>query len=124
MASEITVTASLSVIKGGASVNTGSLSKTIDMTGTDVGSGTQNVATIEQLTYNSTDITGTVDFVLKNNDAAASCTITTATPATATNVMSVVPPGGFCLLMGIDPSKIFMTSSSGTIQISWWMTEV
>lgn len=124
MANEIRKTISMQVTTAlGASLNTQSLSDSIDQAGADLGHGTQVLSTSpSQLIFNSADINGEVHFVCINRDEAATVTIGDASPVVA--VLSKLGPGEACSLARIDCDKIFFDADSGTPRIEWWMTEV
>jgi len=129
MANEITYAVSIAASKGGASISSGSLSDTVDMTGVDMQTSTQSIeyhgSTAEALSFNSTDINGSCHFVIKNMDAALSVKVSTLASFSADSVLSVIGPGESASFRGIDCDKIFLvTTSTGTALIQFWICEV
>lgn len=71
MANEISYSVSLTASKGGASINSGTLSDTVDMSGTDVGTETSNATTTAALIAAPVSLTWAtkVRMVVKNLSA-------------------------------------------------------
>lgn len=110
MANEISISAGFSASKGGASV-AASFSGSLDMAGTEMQAGVQNIAATTTLI----DIGGcdTVEAILiKNLDAAISLTIGLDTPIT--QVISVIKPGKGVLLTG-TPTTLYAKAASSTV---------
>ena len=116
MANEITYAVSLSASKGGAAINSGTLSDTVSMTGADMGSQTQTVeyhaTTAEALSFNSTDINGYCHLVIKNLNDTYSIKVSTLATFDADSVLSILGPGESASFRGIDCDKVFVVATA------------
>lgn len=110
MANEIQFSVSMSASKGGASIS-GSASKVLDMSGTEMTSIVQNFTTSE-----STVSLGGVDqaevLLIKNMDGTNDLTIGLNNPITQT--VAVIPPGAGILVTGIS-TTLYGKSSASTV---------
>lgn len=112
MASEITYSSSLTASKNGASI-TLSGSHTQDMSGTEMTSAVQTMATsAAQLTIGGVDTIAAIS--VKNLDSAINVTIGLDSPIT--QILSVIQPGASVLLTGIS-TTVYGKSASGTPDI-------
>lgn len=123
MANEITYAVSLSASKGGASISSGTLSDTVDMTGVDMETGTQSIGTTnEALAYNTTDITGDVHLVVKNLDATNYVEIFKDNGNS--HVLSKLNAGEACSLRRIpSASSLFARANTAAVLIQFWICE-
>ena len=122
MANELAISASMSAVNAGAAVNSGSVSKLLDMTGTDMLSGTQLIgyASAEALTFG--EITGAPGMLLvKNLDAANFVTLGLDSPIT--QVICKIRAGAFALFQ--PPSAtIYAQANIADVSVFKVVTEV
>ena len=129
MANEITYKVSLSVSKGGAAIDSGTISDTVTMTGTDMQTATQLVGyhatTAEALSFNSTDINGNVHFVIT---VLGDYPVKVSTLATfsSDSIISYLQPGESASFRGIDCEKIFLVATTASFDslVQFWICEV
>ena len=123
MANEKTASISLSASKDGASISTGTITKTYDMTGGDMESWTQVIGTSnEALAFNTTDITGDVDLVVKNLDATNYVEI--FNDSGNTHRLSKLSPGQACLLMQVPSASLYGRANTLSCRIQGWISKV
>lgn len=113
MANEISIQASLTVAKNGASI-AASMGKTLDMAGTEMISSVQQFSTSDSqaVSFGGNDTVG--QCLIKNLDTAATLTVSVNT--THTQVISVIQPGCAILISGCS-TTMYAKSSSGTIDV-------
>lgn len=123
MANETTYSISFAASKGGASISTGTLSDTIDMSGTDMETGTQSVGTSnEALAYNATDITGDVHLVVKNLDSTNYVEI--FKDSGNSHLLSKLNAGEACSLRRIpSASSLYARANTAAVLIQYWICE-
>lgn len=125
MPDEIKTSISLQVAKGGAAIATGTLSGSIDMSGTDMATFTQVVSTnandYEALDVPA-DVTGDVFLVIKHNGGSG--TLTISKDNAGSHVLSKIvfgePP---CLLCRVPSNALFVSSSTAGTPIQAWISE-
>lgn len=128
MANEVTITASLTASKGGASIASGSLSKTLDMTGADVQAQTQLIGhAADEAVDISADI-GTEGYVLiKNLDASNYVTLSYDTGGSfAGYTFAVIPAGGLMLFKPSYPTGktvIYAQANTADVNVQYWIHE-
>ena len=127
MADEIRTSISFQVSKGGASIATGTLSDTIDMTGSDMATFTQVVSTaandIEALDVPA-DVTGDVFLVIKHNGGSGVLTISKDNGGPpASHVLSKLGAGESCFLTKVPSSTLYVASSVAATPIQAWISE-
>lgn len=120
MADEIRTTVSLSASKGGASINSGSITDSPDMTGVDMGTATQNVGTANEDLDIHEDIASPVHIVVKNLDEANYVEI--FKDSGDAHLLSKLFPGQACLLMNV-PVPIYAKANTAPVQVQFWVTE-
>lgn len=131
MANEITVAASISVSNGGASIASGTLSKSLTQVGTNMGTVTMSIPT----TAGGTVLTkpGSVSalghFCLKNLDATNYLELSNATGDTeahefTTGVFAKVQPGAAILMEISTLTAIYARANTAAVQVQYWMAEV
>lgn len=128
MANEITYAVSMSVSNGGAAINSGNLSDTVDMAGFDVITATQ------EFTFNGTtatafdlggSVSGDVHFVAKNLDADQTVIIIHQSTVSGGVVLSSLAPGEACSLRRVPSNKLFCdVLVSGSARVQYWISEV
>jgi hypothetical protein len=113
MANEISISASLTASKGGASVS-GSGSASLDMAGTEMAAIVQSMSTTGVvLNVGGCDTIQAI--LIKNLDAAISVTIGLTNGNPPTNVVSTIPAGKVVLLTNVG--TLYGASASGTPDI-------
>ena len=123
MADEIRTSISFQVSKGGASIATGTLSDTIDMSGTDMGTVTQSIGTSNEALDIPVDVTGDVNLCVKNLDATNYVEI--FKDSGNSHLLSKLLPGEACLLMRVPSStSLYGRANTAAVQIQLWVTEV
>lgn len=123
MADEIRTSISFQVSKGGAAIATGTLSDTIDMTGTDMGTVTQAIGTSNEALDIPVDVTGDVHLCVKNLDATNYVEI--FKDSGNSHLLSKLQPGEACLLMGVPSStSLYGRANTAAVQVQLWVTEV
>lgn len=123
MADEIRTSISFQVSKGGASIATGTLSDTIDMSGTDMGTVTQSIGTSNEALDIPVDVTGDVHICIKNLDATNYVGIYRDSGATPSQLLSKLNPGESCFLSRVSHSAIYGMANAAAVQIQLWVTE-
>ncbi len=122
MANERTTSVSISVSKGGIAINSGTLSKTGDMTGTYSATESQLIGTSnEALSFNTTDITGDVNVAVKNMDAANYVEI--FKDSGNTHLLSKLKAGESCLLMNIPHNALYGRANTAAVSIQFWIAQ-
>jgi len=127
MADEIRTSISFQVSKGGAAIATGTLSETIDMTGTDCGTLTQDIGTSNEALDVPADVSGDVHLVVKN---------LTAEPTTpGTEYVEIFKDSGNSHLLGklwsgestklsrVPAASLYARSTGATQKIQFWISE-
>ena len=123
MANEITTSFSFAASKGGASIATGTLSKTSDMSGTDMGTVTQSIGTSNEALDIPADVSGDVKICIKNLDATNFVGIYRDSGATPSQLLSKLYPGESCFLSRVSHSALYGMSDTAAVQIQLWVTE-
>lgn len=120
MANEITMSASMTVSKGGVAISTGSLSKTLDMTGTYAATESQSIGTSnEALSFNTTDITGDVNLVVKNMDSTNYVEI--FKDSGNSHLLSKLKAGQSCLLANVPSSTLYGRANTAAVIVQFWI---
>ena len=123
MSAEINASVSLSVSKGGASIATGTLSKTIDMTGSDMATFTQVIGTSNEAVAFPSDISGDVFLVCKNLDSTNYVEL--FSDSGNANLLSKMNPGEPCLLARVPSTgKLFSRANTASLTVQFWIDEV
>lgn len=121
MANEITYVVSLSASKGGASINSGTISDTLDMTGVDMATVTQDVDASNEALDVPADVTGDVHLVVKNLDSAK--TLYVYKDNADAHLLSKLGPGEACSLRSVPASSLYVKASAADCQIQFWICE-
>lgn len=120
MANEITMSASMTVSKGGVAISTGSLSKTLDMTGTYAATESQSIGTSnEALSFNTTDITGDVNLVVKNMDSTNYVEI--FKDSGNSHLLSKLKAGQSCLLANVPSATLYGRANTAAVIVQFWI---
>lgn len=123
MANEITITTSMSVSKGGATINTSSQSKTLDMSGADMATFTQVIGTSNEAIGFPSDISGDVHIVVKNLDATNYVEI--FKDSGNTHLLSKLNAGEFCHLTRVpSTTSLYARANTASVSVQVWITEV
>jgi hypothetical protein len=121
MANEITYAVSIAASKGGASISSGTLSDTIDMAGTDMGTVTQAIGTSNEALDTPDDVTGAGHVVIKNLDATNYVEIFSDNGNA--NLMSKLGPGEACSFRSVTTTSLYGRANTAACQIQLWMCE-
>lgn len=122
MADEITYSVEMSVSKGGAAVNSGTLSATVDMTGVDVAALTQSIGTSNEQIDVGPDITGDCRVVIKNLDGTNYVEI--FKDNANAHLLSKLPAGESCLLTHVPSGSLYARANTAAVVIQSWLCEV
>jgi len=122
MANEITYAVSIQVSKGGASISSGSISDTIDMTGVDMGTVTQSIGTSNEALDIPADVSGDVHLVVKNLDSTNYVEI--FSDNASNHLMSKLNAGEACSLRNVGSSSaLYARANTAACQIQFWICE-
>lgn len=122
MANEITYSVSLASTKATAVLSSGSLSDTIDMSGTYGATETQLIGTSnEALSFNTTDITGDVHLVIRNNDSTNYVEI--FKDSGNTHLLSKLNAGESCSLRRVPSSALYARANTAAVSIQFWILQ-
>jgi hypothetical protein len=121
MANEITRVVSITVSKGGASISSGTISQTIDMTGVDMATITQAIGTSNEALGVPTDVSGDVDLVVKNLDSANYVEI--FKDSGNTHLLSKLFAGQACSLTNVPAASLYARANTAACQIQFWINE-
>lgn len=121
MSAEITCTVSFSASKGGAAINSGTLSKTIDMSGTDLGTVTQSIGTSNEALDVPADVSGDVHLTVKNLDATNFVEI--FKDSGNSHLLSKLYPGEACSLRRVPAASLYGRADTAACQIQFWICE-
>lgn len=122
MANEITYAVSLASTKSTAVLSSGSISDTIDMSGTYGATETQLIGTSnEALSFNTTDITGDVHLVIRNNDSANYVEI--FKDSGNTHLLSKLNAGESCSLRRVPSSSLYARANTAAVSIQFWILQ-
>lgn len=128
MADEIRTSISFQVSKGGAAIATGTLSETVDMTGTDLGTLTQDIGTTNEALNVPADVSGDVHLTIKN--------ITTEPATPGSEYVEIFKDSGNSHLLGklwageatkltrVPSASLYGKSTTATQKIQFWISEV
>lgn len=123
MANETTVTISLASSKGGASIATGSLSKTADMSGTFMAGGVmQAIGTSNEAMGIPSDVTGDVRIAIKNLDATNYVEI--FKDSGNSHRLGKLLAGEATLLIGVAAADLYARANTAAVNIQFWVTQV
>lgn len=122
MANEITYAVSFSASKGGAAINSGTLSDTIDMTGVDMGTVTQAIGTSNEALDVPVDVTGDVHLLVKNLDATNYVEIFKDNGNS--HLLSKLLAGEACSLRAVPSASLYARANTAAVQIQFWICEV
>lgn len=122
MANEITTVVSFAASKGGAAINSGSLSDTLDMTGVDMGTVTQEIGTSNEALDVPADVSGDVHLVVKNLDATNYVEI--FKDSGNSHLLSKLLAGESCSLRRIpSTTSLYGRANTAAVQIQFWICE-
>lgn len=121
MANEITRVVSIIVSKGGASISSGTISQTIDMTGVDMATITQAVGTTNEALGVPADVSGDVDVVVKNLDSANYVEI--FKDSGNAHLLSKLFAGQACSLTNVPAASLYARANTAACQIQFWINE-
>ena len=122
MANEITTVVSFSASKGGAAINSGSISDTIDMSGVDMGTVTQEIGTSNEALDVPADVSGDVHLVVKNLDATNYVEI--FKDSGNAHLLSKLYAGEACSLRRIpSTTSLYGRANTAAVQIQFWICE-
>ena len=123
MANEITYAVSLASTKATAVLSSGSISDTIDMSGTYGATETQSIGTSnEALSFNTTDITGDVHLVIRNNDATNYVEI--FKDSGNSHLLSKLFAGESCSLRRVPSASLYARANTAAVSIQFWIVQV
>lgn len=121
MADEIRTSISFSAAKGGASIATGTLADTADMSGVDMGTVTQSIGTTNEALDVPADVSGDVWLVVKNLDATNYVEI--FKDSGSSHLLSKLNPGEACQLTRVPANALFGRANTAAVQIQMWISE-
>lgn len=122
MANEITYAVSIASTKATAVVSSGTISDTIDMSGTYGATETQLIGTSnEALSFNTTDITGDVHLVIRNNDATNYVEI--FKDSGNTHLLSKLNAGESCSLRRVPSATLYARANTASVSIQFWILQ-
>ncbi|MBM3882879.1 MAG: hypothetical protein FJ387_24680 [Verrucomicrobia bacterium] len=122
MANEISITASLTGSKGGATLNSGALSKTLDMAGADFYSTTLTVTSGAEVTHAIPSGIGDCGWILiKNLDASNYVKVGFATA----DYKIRIPAGSFALFRPEDLAiaNLYLRADTADCLVQIWILE-
>lgn len=123
MANEITYVVSIASTKATAVMSSGSISDTIDMSGTYGSTVSQSIGTSnEALSFNTTDITGDVHLVIRNNDATNYVEI--FKDSGNTHLLSKLNAGESCSLRRVPSASLYARANTAAVSIQFWIVQV
>jgi hypothetical protein len=128
MANEISITASLTASKDGISIASGSLSMSLDMTGTDVATQTQLIGyAADELVDIASDIGAIGYLAVKSFDSDNPVTLSYDTGGSfAGFTFAVIPAGGILLIKPSFPTgktHIYGKATTAEVLIMFWAVE-
>lgn len=113
----------MAVSKGGATISTGTQSKTIDMSGADMAAFTQVIGTSNEAIGFPGDISGDVHVVIKNLDATNYVEI--FKDSGNTDVLSKLNAGEFCHLTRVpSTTSLYARANTASVSVQVWICEV
>ncbi len=120
MADEITMEVSLAVAKGGASIDSGAISDTITMSGSDMGTetGTATSTTALIATPASVGFSGAGAIIVVQNLGSALITIGVNNATPPTQVQATLSGGEVCVLNGVT-AQPYIHAPSNTLYQVW-----
>lgn len=122
MANEITYAVSIASTKATAVLSSGSISDTIDMSGTYGATETQLIGTSnEALSFNTTDITGDVHLVVRNNDSTNYVEL--FKDSGNTHLLSKLNAGEACSLRRVPSSSLYARANTAAVSIQFWILQ-
>lgn len=122
MSAEINITTSLVVSKDGATISTGTLSKTIDMSGADMATFTQVVGTSNEIVGFPADVSGDVHVVVKNLNATNYVEI--FKDSGNSHLLSKLNPGEFCHLTRVpSTTSLYARANTDSVSVQVWISE-
>lgn len=121
MANEITYSVSFAASKGGAEIRT-TLTDTINMTGTDMGSVTQSIGTTNEALDVPVDVTGDVHLLVKNLDSTNYVEI--FKDNANAHLLSKLNAGESCSLRNVPSGSLYGRANTAATQIQFWICEV
>ena len=121
MANEITYAVSLAASKGGASISSGTLSDTVDMSGVDMGTVTQAIGTSNEALDIPADVSGASHVVIKNLDSTNYVEIFSDNGNA--NLMSKLAAGEACSFRSVTAANLYGRANTAAVQIQFWICE-
>ena len=122
MANEITYSVAFSAIKGGATINSGTLSDTVDMAGVDMATVTQSVGTSNEALGVPGDVSGDAHLVVKNLDSTNYVEIFKDNGNA--HLLSKLNAGEACSLRSIPSGSLYARANTAAVLIQFWICEV
>jgi hypothetical protein len=123
--SNISVSISHAVSKGGASIATGTLAGSFAMTGDFMGGGVmQSIGTANEVMDIPADVTGNVDITIKNLDSTNFVNIYRDSGASPTQLISSIKAGRTVHLEGVDSTALYAKADTAAVKIQFWVNQV
>jgi hypothetical protein len=118
----LTYSVSLASTVPTAILSTGTLSDTVDVSGSYGASETQAIGTSnEALSFNTTDITGDVHLVVKNNDSTNYVEI--FKDSGNTHLLSKLNAGESCSLRRVPSASLYARANTAAVSIQFWILQ-
>lgn len=121
MANEISISASLSVNKGGASLSR-AIAKSFDMGGDDLGQGTQLIGTSDEQLVLPADISTAKVLVLENLDATNYVELSYGTGGSFVAEIRLDANGGFAVFRPTSMT-IYLKANTAACRVKWDVVE-
>ena len=119
----LTYAVSIASVVPTAVLSSGSISDTIDVTGTYGATETQSIGTSnEALSFNTTDITGDVHLVIRNNDGTNYVEI--FKDSGNSHLLSKLNAGESCSLRRVPSASLYARANTAAVSIQFWIVQV
>jgi hypothetical protein len=122
--SNISVSISHAVSKGGASIATGTLAGSFAMTGDFMGGGVmQSIGTTNEVMDIPADVTGDIDITITNLDSTNFVGIYRDSGGTPTQLISKLKAGRSCHLANVSASALYAKADTADVKIQFWANQ-
>ena len=122
--SNIAVSISHAVSKGGASIASGTLSGTFAMTGDFMAGGVmQSIGTSNEAMDIPADVTGDIDITIKNLDSTNFVSIYRDSGASPTQLVSKLKAGRACHFTSVSHSALYAKADTADVKIQFWTNQ-
>lgn len=118
MSSEITYTLSLAASKGGASIDSETISDTVDMSGANMATFTQAIGTSNEAVGFPADVSGVLHVVVTNLDATNYVEL--FYDNANTYLMSKLLAGESCAFRRVASTALFARANTASCQVQVW----